>query len=289
MRFCLFLIFAFFIVSMSSDNITLPLLSVRWTDTNFKGKDCGVGSEGDTFIAGLDGKLYKYQIITNTYTEVYGDNEMPFISKVDVDSDGTPYIVTNRGGQIYYLDCQNKWVRIQGCANDIGVGRAGEIWKIGCDSRLGGFGVWKLFCNRKCGCNCNRSCIRFSSLRYAPLGTEQRKNCYWLRIEGGGKRLDVDPNGNPWIVADNNSVYQYDGFNWKYVPGYFANDIAISNDGTVFASGIDNNIGRLICPDVGTWQILTGAAKSICVGPFDLPFIIDGENNVFTCAKRDLN
>lgn len=284
----IFLLGLVMMVSCDIKTVSQPPIPVTWAYTGVEAVDVGTGAEGGTYIAGIDGKLYKYNMLTNSYAIIEGDFELPLIAKVDVDGDDTPYVVTRCGGQVYYLDSLNNWVQLPGCASDIGVGRGGEIWKTGCDARVGGFGVWKLFCKCKCKCNCSRQITRFRPQKYVTRTPAEQRTCYWYRIEGAGVRVDVDVDGNPWVVAENNSVYWYDGTNWKLVPGYAAQDITISNDNVAFAAGVGSSIGRLICPDLGTWQVLTGAAKSISAGPYSLPFIIDGADKVYTTAKKDL-
>ena len=48
-------------------------------------------------------------------------------------------------------------MRLPGCGTEIGVRRNGEVFKLGCDLRSGGFGVYRLFfmCSSKC---CDRCC-----------------------------------------------------------------------------------------------------------------------------------
>ncbi len=215
---------------------------------------------------------------------------MPKVSRVATDADGTPYVITLKGGQVYFLNSNNSWVRIPGCARDIAIGRGGEIWKIGCDARSGGYGIWKLFCDKEPKCKCYRGCNRFRKVTYSSIHKDEDvKTCFWMRIEGGGIKLDVDPNGNPWIVADNFLIYYYDGSNWKPVTGFEGDDIAVSNEGVVFAAGLQSKIGRLICPEIGTWQVLSGAAAAITSGPYSIPFIADGTYMVYTTAKREVN
>ena len=103
-------------------------------------------------------------------------------------------------------------------------------------------------------------------------------------------RIDVDPEGNPWTVADNFSIYNYDGVNWKAITGFKAKDVTVSNDSIVFAAGKDGtSIGRLVCDELGTWQLLNASSTNISAGPYSLFSFIDTNGNVYSTSKRDFN
>jgi len=264
------------------------IVKVSFTSTGFGGHDVGVGSEGDIYVVGLDGRLYQYNFLTNFYTFVEGDYELTLITRVDVDDDGTPYVIANCG-QIFYLNCYNHWIQLPGCGTDIGVGRGFDVWKIGCDARVGGFGIWKLFCKSKCKCNCGRQCIRFRVLRYtAKLAGDVRK-CYWYRIDGSGLRIDVHPDGNPYVINSDNTIFRYNGIDWNAITGFRARDLTLSNEGLLLAAGIDARIGRVLNESTGSWLILSGAALEISAGPYSQPTVVSTDKNVYTSTKLGFN
>ena len=71
------------------------------------------------------------------------------------------------------------WERIPGMAQDIGVGADGTPWKIGTIPGAGGFDI------------------------------AEWDGSSWVGISGGAVRIDVDPQGNPWVVNTNGSIYKY--------------------------------------------------------------------------------
>lgn len=275
--------------STETEFFSQPSISIQYQITSKKANDLCVSSEGDTYIIDQAGRLNFYDLPTGTYQKIEGDRETPRFGKLDCDGEGTPYVISETGGQMFHLDNQNNWIQLPGCANDIAVGRGGEVWKIGCDQRLGGFGVWKLFCHEECKGNKGR-CTRFRPMKYPNISQPDKRVCNWFRIEGAGVRIAVDPQGNPWTIGENHRVYHYDGVNWKNVPGFSAQDIAISNDGVVFVSADDgNSVGRLVCDELGTWQNLKVSSKSIAVGPFSLFTSIAENGYVISTSKRDFN
>lgn len=263
----------------------MAALQIKMSELNFSANDISVGPDGTLMTIGLDGKAYKYNSRENTFDLVGSDNEVPKFNRIVIDDEGTPYVVSECGGQAFYLDCANNWIALPGCVRDIGAGKNGEIWAIGCDERVGGYGVWRLFCDIDCSYGLGiKNCSRLSNA-YNKI---TKKNCHWYRIEGAGVRIDVDTRGNPWVVADNNLVYHYDGVNWRSLPGFKAFDISISTEGVVFAAGIDKkSTGRLVNTELGTWQILAAPSKHIAVGPFSHFFTICHEGKVHSSACRD--
>jgi hypothetical protein len=266
----------------------IPHHDVTWFNTAFQGHDIGTSPEGDVYVVGMDGKLYYYNFLANMYTLVEGDIDIPAIARVDVDADGTPYVVCTCG-QVYYLNCYNHWVQLPGCGTDIGVGRAGDIWKIGCDDRAGGYGIWKLHCKCKCKCNCERSCMRFRPMHYSAGATGDQRKCFWYRIEGGATRVDVAPDGNPWVVTHDGVVYGYDGVNWLRVNGVLGRDITVSNDSMVMVAGLDAAIYSLQNANTSQWISLSGSALEISAGPFSQPWVCAVDNYAYTTAKFEYN
>ena len=264
--------------------------NVNWSDTSFTGAaDIGIGAEGDAYVAGLDGNLYYYDLVSDTYAIVTGNTSIAPITRVDVDMDGVPYVVCNTGDS-YFLDCNNNWNSLSGCANDIGVGRGGDVWKVGCDTRAGGYGIWKLFCPCKCEGGCDRKCLKFKQMNYVSgLTTIKKSKCFWYRIEGGAKRLDVTPDGNPWVVTDKGDVYGYDGVNWHYVKGVQGLDITVSNESMTFVVGLDKSIYALNKNKEISWTEISGAGLQISAGPLSQPWIVGSDNNVHDLSKRAYN
>jgi hypothetical protein len=269
----------------------IPKIESKFFNTGYDGIDVGVGAEGRTYAVSVKGKLLFYDHLRNLWVEVEADREIPAIARVDTDAEGTPYVVTSCG-QMYYLNCKNQWVQLPGCGTDIGIGKGNEIWKVGCDQRPGGYGIWKLYCKSKCKCNCERGCMRFRPNSFFYESEEEERNqhtCYWYRIEGGATRLDVDPDGNPAVSTNDGIVYKYDGSNWQRVNGILARDITVCNDGMVIVAGKDGLIYALQNAATSSWVNLSQKALEVSAGPFCHLFAIDLKKNIITNSKKDYN
>ena len=143
------------------------------------------------------------------------------------------------------LDTQPQWQRLPGNASDIGVSADGSVWAIGTDERGGGFGI------------------------YQWLGTTLQ------RVAGGALRIDVDPNGIPWIVNDSHSIYRLQDGTWQRMGGN-ARDIGIGADGSVWV----NSGGGTYLYDEGDWVGVRGSGVRIDVDPNGVPWVIDHTNDI---------
>jgi hypothetical protein len=276
-----------FIESVDSE---IPKLKVNWFDTKLKGKDLGVNSQGELYVVGADNKLYLYEFLTNSYVHIEGHFDLTKIFRVDVSWEGVPYVVTETG-DTYYLSCDHKWMRLSGCATDIATGRGGEVFKTGCDERENGFGIYKLFCNNPVTSDF-RGCLNFRKpSSFAWTHKESERTCEWFRIDGNGVRIDVAPNGNPYIIDKNGDIYLNDGTEWRRFPTKTkAYDLTLSNDGVLFYIGQDANIYKSVDEIEGKWIQLEGQGTAITAGPFGHPWVIQrDDSNVVGTAKYEYN
>lgn len=148
------------------------------------------------------------------------------------------------------------WQSVPGLANDIGIGANGSVWIIGTD-REGdsGFGVHRWTGNS------------------------------WQKISGGGKRIDVDPQGNPWVVNNQGRIWRYsvNAGKWQSIPGT-ANDIGIGANGAVWIIGTDSQggYGYGVHRWTGSgWKKISGGAKRIDVDHTGSPWVVNNQGSVY--------
>jgi len=245
---------------------------------NFPAEDIGVGSEGDVCVAGIDKKVYCFDFMEVDWIRIE-TKDLVKITRIDVNADGTIYVISICG--IYYLDCENRWVKLPGSANDIGVGVDGTVWKVGTDEydivkpavsastgvagseeeTFTNYGIWRLFCDCDCLCICTRLCIRFRPRYIDPCTSIIAPKCYWFRVDGYGINIDVMPNGdavftvNHWQASyttvktvNHHGLYLRDylcgdnSANNKF--GFLADDITVGNTGVVYVTRRSTNSGN---------------------------------------------
>lgn len=280
--------------SANNQNVmgTICATGVIFTKLDQKAEDIGCGSEGDLCVAGLDGKLYCYDFYRDTWESIPLNEEISGITRVDIDDDGRIYIVTECG--IFFLDCNDTWVRLPGTAKDIGVGANFDVWKIGTDKEGLNYGVWKLFCECDCNCVCTRVCIRFRKLRFALCSPIVKRRCYWFRAEIRGVNVDVFPNGDAAVVAADGKVYIVDGHTFEYKlldvkNTVFAVDVTVGNNGVLFVTASDYKIYKYN-PVTKMWAHISSAtehALRICASAYDLPSYVSHSGWVYTSIRYD--
>jgi len=145
----------------------------------------------------------------------------------------------------------DEWRLKAGRAKDIAVGANGAVWSIGDTPTDGSFNIqfW--------------------------TGSS------WQNIDGGGVRIAVDPNGNPWVVNNANQLFRREKNRWIELPGR-AKDIGIGANGDVWKINLESPgaipvFGSTIQRWNGTnWVDIAGlvGADRISVGPNGQPFVV---------------
>lgn len=250
-----------------------------WFNTGRKVINCDVGGFGDIYCIGEDKRIYYYDILTETHELLKGDFQLEGVVKIAVGNDGSVYAVTVTGETFYYT-CKNTWVRIEGCATDIAVGTQGDVYKIGCDVKNGGLGIYKLFCQ---GDSCFKNCKRHRTYLLTNDFLDDR-SCHWFRIEGSGVAITVNQIGQPIVTKVDGSVWSFNGSDWDQMGSINAIDVSCSNDGVLYIVGKDKFLYRqkIVILDKNknikkyTYDKITGInnVTSITCGPLNIPFAV---------------
>jgi Tectonin domain len=175
--------------------------------------------------------------------------------KIAVDPYGNPWVI-NSANQIFKREA-NRWVQMPGAAIDIGIGANGDVWVIGTDDNIfggGGKRVYKLVDNN------------------------------WKVVEGGGVKITVAPNGQPFIVNNGGIIYErLTAGNWKTYPGQ-AYDISIGANGSLWV------IGRIIRGggsysvhkwSGSNWEEIDGGASQIAVDQQGQPWVTNHNYEIY--------
>lgn len=156
------------------------------------------------------------------------------------------------------------WIRVPGEARDIGVGADGTVWVLGANTYdnfdFDGFG---------------------NDVDY-DFGLWVLDDFGWREVPGAGIRLDVGPDGYPWVVNSDHEIWRLTPFGWDRVPGR-AKDIGIGADGSVWVLGTTERRGGFeIFRWTGFgWQKVHGTGVRIDVGPDGTPWVINHDDSIF--------
>lgn len=224
-------------------------------------------------------------------------------------------------GSLLGIDTQPQWQRLPGNASDIGVGADGSVWAIGTDERGGGFGIYRWLSSswqRVDGgalridvdpdgipwiVNDSHSIYRWNDGGWQRMGGNARDigigadgsvwvtsggGTYlydegnWIGVRGSGVRIDVDPNGIPWVIDHTNDIHQLINGRWVQRTGT-ARDIGIGADGAVWIAGTSDDDGdHHVYRWTGTaWNRVEGSLRQISVGPDGNPWAANSDGNIY--------
>jgi hypothetical protein len=213
---------------------------------------------------GQNGDYYVYQWINGQWVQQPGAG-----TQIAISPQGIPWLI-NHLGQILYWDGQAfQQAPGNGCATSIGVGpnaygsKYGDPWVIGC----GGF-------------------VTENS------GIYQLQGSTWVQQPGQAVSIAVSPQGGPWVVASDGSIYYWNGSGFTWVPGC-ATSIAVGLNTANFAGpngdawviGCDhaNSAGSSIYQlQNGSWVQIPGMAAQISVSPdLGIPWVVTFQGQIF--------
>jgi Tectonin domain len=219
-----------------------------------KGIDIGVGGNRggittwlisgvpDPLAAGCY-KIYWFNALFGTWINVPG-----CANRVDVDGNGYPWVVSHWNGHLAVSkDNGATWGKIDApSALDIGVNEKGDVWIIGQTT--------------------NNGCTPIYRMKNGKFEQVMPPIC-------GANRIDVDADGNAWVVKKNGEIYKFNGTNWDLITGQLATDITVSPSGTVYITSKTytppgNNV--YIYNGNNNWSFILGGLESISANSSEL-------------------
>lgn len=124
----------------------------------------------------------------------------------------------------------------------------------------------------------------------ADYGIYKWNGSGWDRGPGGGIKITVDENGNPWVANSKKDIYKFIGNTFEKLPGQ-ANDIAVGG-GKVWVIGNDrvgsgSDYGIYAWNGKG-WDKAPGGGVRIAVDDKGLPWIVNSNKDIyqFTSANN---
>ncbi|WP_417793855.1 tectonin domain-containing protein [Terasakiella pusilla] len=204
----------------------------------------GAGPADHVMVVGANDKIYNWNQSGQKWEDFDG-----FLREIDVLPNGAPIGLNSERHIFAYLN--NEWTQLAGGANDIGVGANGAIWVIGEEPVKGGFPIYK----------------------WVNGAFKQEKG------EAAGMRIDVSPDGTPWVINQSGEVFKKINDRWSHEEAApKAQDIAISANGTILIVGQD---GHLYISRGNQWAQLAHVAKIKRAS-------VDGKGTVWAITEENL-
>ena len=210
--------------------------------------DIGVGANGDVWVIGTDPQPGGYGIY---HIDGFGGFAVEGGAlRIDVDPLGRPWVV-NFDHEIYRLDSNGYWQRMPGFALDIGIGADGSVWV----ANFEGIYHWN--------------------------GLD------WINYGGSGSRIDVGPDGQPWVVGFSDRIYTLEHGEWVQLPGE-AGDIGVGADGSVWVIGVPSDdffdfdgLQGIYRWNGYEWDQVAGDGLDISVGPDGQPWVTNAWGEIW--------
>ena len=249
------------------------LLTCPWIAAACYPQSIAVGPNGNGSTAGdpwalgntgINGDYYIYQWINGNWVQQAGAG-----TQIAISPQGTPWVI-NHLGQIFYWDgLAFQEAPGNGCATSIGVGpnaygsQYGNPWIIGCGGNI-----------------------------TQNSGIYQLQGSTWVQQLGQAVSIAVSPQGVPWVVAGDGSIWYWNGSGFTQVPGC-ATSIAVGPNtanfagpnGDVWVTGCDratsagNSIYQL---QNGSWVQIPGVAAQISLSPdLGIPWVVTFQGQVY--------
>jgi hypothetical protein len=106
----------------------------------------------------------------------------------------------------------------------------------------------------------------------------------WVQKPGMAARIDVDPDGVPWVVNAYNAIYRWNGADWNQIAGG-ATDIGIGAERSVWVVGND---GTLFWWNGRGWDRRGGRLAQVSVDEGGNPWGVDPAGGLLRGKRADV-
>ncbi|WP_138466155.1 tectonin domain-containing protein [Poseidonocella sp. HB161398] len=233
---------------------TMAWARIEFDGDYFRGTDIAIGADGSVWVVGNDPRPGGFGIYR--WNGRVMEDRGGAGTGIAVGPDGLPWTVDD-AGNIARLTPEG-WRAVPGQARDIGIGADGSVWIIGCDRREGGYGIYR------------------------------REGGDWVDAGGAALRISVSPEGEPWVVTEQNFIFRRLGERWFQVQGG-AVDIAVGADGNVWIAGSDHGWhgGYTVYHWNGrNFESIGSAGGRVAVAPNGMLWLINFRNGVYRRVVR---
>jgi hypothetical protein len=271
------------------------VIKINWYSLNFSALDLSVSPKGDLYTIGIDKNLYFYEFTKNKFIEIPKNHETGYenFRKVDTNEFGNPFVVTENN-VIYTFNEYGNWEKLPGCAKDIGIGENNNIWKVGCNEDIYGYGIWYLFYNDN-NKNYNKekddsnSYSNYNggvpSLIYRSINVEEKYQKLKKNYPNGRNR-NLNANFNNLVFYINN---ENDNINDNYKGNTYKNSFWIRSEASGLKVIPDNNSNIFLIDKERNFKSYKSLTNQIFIfsGIKVRDFTISNQQNIFLTDYND--
>lgn len=214
----------------------------------------------------------------------------------DLSAKGNDVFVISRDQKIYQLNSAKKFKGLFGRAKQLSINGENKLCAVGTSNEILVFDHLKRELERVSGMAKYIDCMDeeniviihtdADAIRWGrPLGILSFKSSEkWMTLPGEGLiKMSVRKMNDMWGLKENNSVWYFNGHNWKRMPGLMI-DISIGEDGTVM--GIGENKGAYIFDGYKWIEVYGTNLKKIIVVKNGLYYAIDEDDGLWISDSK---
>ena len=222
----------------------------------------------------------KFDIVPYMPQSMACDYQLLSGKALDIGSGGGETYVVGMNGQVFRWQ-NERWVGLTNAfkGKRIDVTGAGIPWVVAEDNKIYYYdnNSWKNVNGRALDIGCNKSYLYVIGENRKIY---KRKGNRWVVIpDAAANRIDVDSNGNPWVINNNGTVFQYKDNKWIQRGLLNAKDISVA-EGSTEIWGISKLNEAVFEYKDGIWNERTGNAQAISIGQDKTVWIVNTNNQI---------
>lgn len=263
----------------------------RWLEIpGVEAKSISIGPEGTVYVAGKDGRPWRYDRLRERWAYVNGD-----VAAIAVGPRGQPWIATSRA-EIFassFFEEQRAISAVAASAVTVSKPLPTSSSAIATSKEPLGIASFQLIRNFSArGIAIGNDGSVFALAFDGTLGRWNNAQNKFLPFPGLFARIAVTPDGKPWGVTGRNEVWRHDGSSWHVVQNIQAQDIAIGLNGTVIVAAPDDVLYQYVAKEDRFERIFAAqdgepapAGGRVAVDPRGNPWTIARDQVLWRCDR----
>jgi hypothetical protein len=266
-----------------------------WRTLPGSARDVAVGASGAVWIVGMDGTAAQWDAKSRQWLALQAGAEQPIARRLAVDPLGRPWVIDDQ--RLVRQFDGTRWIERPGVqAEDIAVGPEGTVFAAGADRRPYRLdrerGNWVALNGEATAVGVGPNGLPWianaQGAIFAAATFEQERAAAADASPGGAPDTNVSvvppPPANVGALPTSREPLGLADF--TRIPNAVERDLAIGNDGSVFALGVDGTLAQWSNAQ-NRFNAFPGSFARIAVAPDGRPWGVTGINEIFRHDGRD--